>query len=101
MGKTEEYIKQLKSENAILRAELTEMREANRWIAVNEKLPPFELEVEIYRSKRYGKERYTHGALVDDSFDGLLWYAGYGGVEIDFEDVTHWRPLPEPPENAL
>ena len=53
-----------------------------RWIPCSERLPEAGADVLAY-------SRYK--GVVVDYYDGVLW--GY-------DDVTHWMPLPEPPEKG-
>ncbi|MHC1696435.1 MAG: DUF551 domain-containing protein [Eubacteriales bacterium] len=69
---------------AQLEAELAELREAERWIPVEERLPE-----EVLPAIVVNKKGQVHEALY------------YGGEWLYFgevADVTHWRPLPQPPE---
>jgi hypothetical protein len=69
-------------ENAALNEEVERLRELTRWIPVGERLPEPLVYVPVYGSGNHGFER---GAL---SQFGLFFP----------EWVTHWMPLPEPPE---
>jgi len=60
-------------------AELRKLREENRWILVTERLP---------EDKGYVLCGYGSGVLA----------AWFDGVRLDIDGVTHWRPLPKPPE---
>ncbi len=72
-----------------LRAEVEDAEEARRWIPVSERLPP-------------------NGEVDVLGWDGerikvVRWQAGHWRSELDEEIaaetyVTHWMPLPEPPE---
>ena len=81
--KTEEYIEKLE-------AELARLREAARWIPVGEKLPD------------------TVDPVLMWYFYGISRVGTYGDGEwrnsenyyIAPDEITHWRPLPEPPEEV-
>jgi len=59
-----------------------------RWIPVSERLPERDTAVLVHTDMDG-----THAA----SFDGEEWFCDYGGAWL-FPNVTHWMPLPEPPE---
>ena len=77
------------------------------WISVEDRLPPLDRIVWLFRPK-YGP---FIGCRTDDG-DGWLWANSYGSqywhegkwegdAEIDDDyDVTHWMPLPDPPERV-
>jgi hypothetical protein len=60
-----------------------------RWMPVSERLPEPNEPVLIYTAV-LGR----HVASVDEEGE---WFCDYGGEWL-FPDVTHWMPLPEPPE---
>ena len=76
------------------RQRIRELEEAQRWIPVSERLPEVNKRVEIFG----GFEQTTHigyyreHAKQWDSEDGGYWHGKNFGL------ITHWRPLPEPPE---
>lgn len=37
--------------------------------------------------------------LVYDNDDGFYWYTQDERSAFEFEEVTHWMPLPEPPQD--
>ena len=63
-------------------------RDAMKWISVKERLP------EDFDTKVVWTDR---GILYLATFTGLRWYTS-GGDTIRDEEVTHWMPLPDPPE---
>jgi Protein of unknown function (DUF551) len=71
---------------AELESELVQLKEANRWIPVGEKLP----------SERDTYFLVTGNELVSVGCYDLAWW-GDDDLMLPFE-VTHWRPLPEPQE---
>jgi len=71
-------------------AELAAMKEAERWIPVGERLPNLRCFV-LFVAEYFGEKTLFHGARYKDG-----WYS-VGSVECHC-DVTHWRPLPAPPE---
>lgn len=58
-------------------------QEKHRWIPVTERMPDVGVEVLVYSE--------IIGICVDY----------YDGDTVGYFDVTHWTPLPEPPEAAL
>ena len=72
-----------------LTAELAKLRERTRWIPVNERLP-----------KRDGF--YLVLENVNQVAGYYHWCKEFGwntdGGRINIQSVTHWMPLPEPPE---
>lgn len=84
----------LREEIAAIIAERDELKEAARWISVEERLPEAETEVQV---------------AFDDGNVWCLWQNWQGSDEldpllyyVDFPDtthrVTHWKPMPEKPE---
>lgn len=70
-------------------AEIEELQEqAQRWIPVIERMPEKDALVLVHTA--------MDGNHVA-SFDGEAWFCNYGGEWL-FPNVTHWMPLPEPPE---
>lgn len=61
-----------------------------KWIPVTERLPIKGTNVLIY-SKRGGR---AEGELCEDGWWQYRWCC-------KVEDVTHWMPIPEPPENGV
>jgi len=64
-----------------------------QWISVKDKLPKYEVEVLVCRKDN----TYWWGMVIekpDNSF-----YVRYGNKWVFAKDVTHWMPLPKPPED--
>jgi hypothetical protein len=80
-------------------AELVKLREALRWIPVEEKLPEGEL-VGIFTSRFNNYLARRRGEYFEFSLGGKLhvWEISDGQATFDYEAVTHWRPLPAPPD---
>jgi hypothetical protein len=64
--------------------ELLELRSRTRWIPVTEKLPEDDIECLVC------DECGTYMAIMDS---GWWWTDGHA-----LDGITHWMPLPEPPE---
>lgn len=74
----------LDTENKQLRAEVERLKEAQRWISLQEQLPPVNTAV----LTRWRGETFS----VDWRFPSGEWTTG--------AFVTHWMPLPEPPKEV-
>jgi Protein of unknown function (DUF551) len=72
-------------ENSGQAAELERIREARRWIPVEERLPELGVDVLVLHS---GKREVAWRHVVDGDW---MSNAALG-------EITHWMPLPEPPE---
>ncbi len=74
----------LDAENKQLRAEVERLREAQRWISVQEQLPPVNTAVLTrWRGETFSVDwRFPSGEWTTRAF------------------VTHWMPLPEPPKEV-
>jgi hypothetical protein len=68
--------------------EIVPLYRSPRWITVGERLPEKHTAVLVHTDMDG-----NHAA----SFDGEEWFCDYGGAWL-FPNVTHWMPLPEPPE---
>ena len=78
---------ELNMQNTALRAELAGLKDKMRWIPVGERLPDDNDDVLVWRVEGY-HEIGCHSS-------GLWW----GGTFMDEAIyITHWMPLPEPPE---
>ena len=73
-----------------LTAELTALREQVRWIPVSEKLPKDNQEVLIYADLIAKGVHSTKSRQW--SADGYYYHGDW------YDTVTHWMPLPLPPE---
>jgi len=80
--------KTLRTENARLTAELAELRERTRWIPVSDGLP--EDSGRYICAIRYNEE--PKKMWVEQRFWNIFGWDMYTSI------VTHWMPLPEPPE---
>jgi hypothetical protein len=87
----------LKAENAILRARIKELEQAQAWIPVDERLPDDTsatspvLVFGRYVNKNIYPWAYWTAYLIDGE-----WHNDVDHFCI--EEVTHWMPLPQPPE---
>jgi len=81
-----------------LQAENARLREQLRWIPVGERLPEknySDIGDEVLVKLGYPLER-TAAMKFDE---GVFYSGGWGSPSTDWTDkVTHWMPLPEPPE---
>lgn len=62
----------------------------NRWIPCSERLPETGVDVIVY----------WQGSLIKIAhlMHDYLWETSDGEYDLPAKDVTHWMPLPEPPE---
>ena len=66
------------------------------WISVKDRLPEIDKKV-LVCDIDVEDEPVIHTYELSIDEDGYFW-SDEGGWWIDFECVTHWMPLPEPPE---
>ncbi len=82
-----------------LRAEIARLREERRWISVEERLPKDDVEVLIcgtgWGSPAIGWREHQPHYIVPET----IWTLG-DDVDRGYppQDITHWMPLPAPPE---
>lgn len=62
------------------------------WISVKDKMPML-IETVLFIGKRYDG---GWGSTQRGYFDGTFWHSESNGTV--YLPVTHWMPLPEPPE---
>ena len=83
-----------------LEAENEKMKEANRWIPVAERLPDDGVPVLVTYLGYYDNKPYSDGVakwkIENNGYNGG-WEWELDGDEVKVQ-ITHWRPLPEPPE---
>lgn len=72
-------------------------KQNNGWISIDERLPEEGKDVLIY-VPGFDTSPIIDIAWLDNGANGALCLVGsqYG---FDIEDVTHWQPLPQPPED--
>lgn len=68
----------------------------SEWISVDERLPDFYVDVQIYCSDT--KEQMV-GFIGEGMPVGLFQFAQYHGNAVLCRP-THWMPLPEPPSDT-
>ena len=80
--------------------EIERLQAERRWIPVSERLPEYgEPSLTIYHTKN-ATSQITIRCLVEDRDDKLrvIWYDIENGLWVNGNNITHWMPLPEPPE---
>lgn len=75
----------LYAENKQLRAEVERLREAQRWISVEERLPEADVYVVV---------------LHQNGLFNITFILKYTTEWATISKVTHWMPLPEPPKEV-
>ena len=72
--------------------ELKQRRDAEQWIPCSERLPETGTDVIVYYPYWY-KSPVQIAHLKGD-----FWESSDGEYDFPVKAVTHWKPLPEPPE---
>ena len=71
-----------------------------RWIPCSERMPkPNEYVLYVWRSKN-GAVSVLHGWHIENRVENA-WHQSGIGMSRSNEEVTHWMPLPEPPESEV
>ena len=91
LGNSERHVEALQKEIAGLRMQLP------RWIPVEERLPEYDARVLAFdmRAKNKYIGIWTREKDPDDGND--CWFDS-AGWWYAFDEISHWMPLPEPPE---
>jgi len=76
-----------------LESTVDRLQQASRWIPVSERLPEVNTRVSLF-DKKTGFSVY--GSMQEWRDDRYLWKTDVG--EYHFGSITHWQPLPTPPE---
>lgn len=86
---------------AIIRAAVDAL-EQRRWIPVDEKKPePYETVIVSVATRNGYEEPVSFETLAAYERRTDVWEDGLDGSPVtkaDFERVTHWTPMPQPPE---
>ena len=93
-----EYIAELEAENDQLTAHDATERQDDKWIPVSERLPEDGESVLIAVDSAFAPychvyEAFHHSAATQWATANGLYFHG-----VEYARVTHWMPLPEPPE---
>ena len=67
----------------------------NDWISVKERLPENNKDLLGYHGNR--KSIWLVMLIKEPHTNALRWLIDEG-FEFDFDEITHWQPLPEPPK---
>lgn len=71
------------------------LREQPQWISVEERLPEPFVSVLVYMPEEKPLPPVHEGFLAREG----MWYANY--FDREPMEITHWMPLPEPPEEEV
>ncbi len=67
------------------------------WISTKDELPEIGSEVNVYT--RQGKVTSLCRLIRHEGATTYYWDNHYGGSNVHVQDeITHWKPLPEPPK---
>ena len=69
------------------------------WIPVTERLPDFDGMCLCMR-KSYSKANFRHQEIMYFDYDGQGFFSNVEGIFVADGNVTHWMPLPKPPEDG-
>ena len=74
-------------------------QDAMRWIPVAERLPDFEGWCLCMR-KEYPNANLRHQEIMCFDYDEQAFCSNVDGIFVADGIVTHWMPLPKPPEDC-
>ena len=94
-GKAYGYLEKVESYRCDTKYILSCIGNVNRWIPCSERLPEYGLDVLVYT-----KSWEEHIQVAHIQYDGIMWELSDGEFYFSQSDVSHWMPLPEPPEVA-
>ena len=72
-------------------------QDAVKWIPVTERLPDFDGMCLCMR-KSYANAKFRHQEIMYFDYDGQGFFSNVEGIFVADGNVTHWMPLPKPPE---
>lgn len=78
-------------------------QDARGWISVKDKMPNVDEKVIVFAIGKYdgfiGDTVYAMSMILDRP-SGKRWAVPWQYFDVDYE-ITHWMPLPEPPEEGM
>ena len=89
-GKSYGFLEKIESYKCDTKDILSCIGTVNRWIPCSERLPEKYTEVLAY-SPFWGK-------IVVALWNGEYWLEQWTDDDLQSSEITHWMPLPEPPE---
>ena len=73
---------------------------APQWISAQDRLPDmYGMPCLLYGINQYGQGRVFEGFTGYMRTGQLIWHATSAEIDIAALNVSHWMPLPEPPED--
>lgn len=79
-------------------AEIIRLRGLQEWIRVEDRLPETEDEVLVFSEFGIEVDRWRMQGECPVSFSSMTIETGMNWDDHEFDEVTHWMPIPPPPK---